>query len=311
MRVFVTGATGAIGRPLLPKLLEAGHQVTGMTRSEESAALLRERGAEAVVCDVFDEEGAHEAIGAASPEAVVHQLTALPDRIDFRDDTTYHGTNRLRTEGTRILLDAARAVNARRFVAQSIAFAYEPEGDPVKDEDAPLMLGGEGHFAEAVEAVHQLEQAVTGTEGLEGLVLRYGFFYGPGTYYAPDGSTAAEVRRRRLPIVGRGDGVFSFAHVDDAADATVAAVERGAPGVYNVVDDEPAPMREWLPVYAEALGAKPPRRVPKLLARLVAGNEAASFPTTLRGASNAKAKRELGWEPRHPSWRQGFREELG
>jgi nucleoside-diphosphate-sugar epimerase len=310
MRVFVAGATGAIGRPLVPKLLEAGHEVTGMTRSEESAAQLRERGAEAVVCDVFDEEGVREALGAASPEAVVHQLTALPDRFDLRDDTTYHGTNRLRTEGTRILLDAAGDANARRFVAQSIAFAYEPTGDRVKDEDAPLMLGAEGHFAEGVEAVDQLERAVTRAESLEGLVLRYGFFYGPSTYYAPDGSSAEDVRRRRLPIVGRGEGVFSFVHVDDAADATVAALERGAPGVYNVVDDEPAPMREWLPLYAEALRAKPPRRVPKLLARLVAGNEAVAFATTLRGASNAKAKRELGWEPRHPSWRQGFREDL-
>jgi 2-alkyl-3-oxoalkanoate reductase len=307
----VAGATGAIGRPLVPKLLEAGDEVTGMTRSEESAAQLRERGAEAVVCDVFHEEGVREAVGAASPEAVVHELTALPDRIDFRDDTTYHGTNRLRTEGTRILLDAARDAGARRFVAQSIAFGYEPTGDRVKDEDAPLTLGPGGHFAEGVEAIDQLERAVTGAEGLEGLVLRYGVFYGPGTYYASDGSSAEDVRRRRLPIVGRGEGVFSFIHVEDAADATVAAVEGGAPGVYNVVDDEPAPMREWLPLYAEALGAKPPRRVPKLLARLVAGNEAVAFATTLRGASNAKAKRELGWEPGHPSWRQGFREELG
>jgi nucleoside-diphosphate-sugar epimerase len=311
MRVFVAGAAGAIGRPLVPKLLQAGHEVTGMTRSEESAERLRERGAEAVVCDVFDEEGVREAIGAVSPEAVVHQLTALPDRMDFRDDTTYHGTNRLRTEGTRILLDAARAADARRFVAQSIAFAYKPAGDLVKDEEAPLLLGMEGHFAEGVEAVDQLERAVTGAEGLEGVVLRYGFFYGPGTHYASDGSTAEDVRRRRLPIVGRGGGMFSFVHVNDAADATVAAVERGVPGVYNVVDDEPAPMREWLPLYAEALGAKPPRRVPKLLARLVAGNQAVAFATALRGASNAKVKRELGWDPRHPSWRQGFREELG
>jgi 2-alkyl-3-oxoalkanoate reductase len=311
MRVFVAGATGAIGRPLVPKLLQAGHQVTGMTRSEESAARLRETGAEAVVCDVFDEESVREGMRSAAPEAVVHELTALPDRLDFRDSGTYEGTNRLRTEGTRILQMSARGAGASRFVAQSIAFAYAPTGEPVKDEDAPLMLGVPGHFAEGVEALAEMERAVTGAEGLEGLVLRYGFFYGPGTYYAPDGSSAEDVRRRRMPIVGGGEGVFSFIHVDDAADATVAAVERGAPGIYNVTDDDPAPMREWLPVYAEALGAKRPMRVPKLLARLVAGNAAAAFATTMRGASNAKAKSELGWQPRHPSWRQGFRETLG
>jgi 2-alkyl-3-oxoalkanoate reductase len=311
MRVFVAGATGAIGRPLVPKLLQAGHEMTGMTRSEESAARLGDAGAQAVVCDVFDEEGVRSAMASAAPEAVVHQLTALPDRLDFRDDTIYHGTNRLRTEGTRILLDAAGEVGARRFVAQSIAFAYAPEGDRVKEEEAPLLLDAPGLFAEGVKAVAQGEQAVTGAEGLEGLVLRYGFFYGPGTYYARDGSSAEDVRRRRMPIVGGGEGMFSFIHVDDAADATVAAVERGAPGIYNVVDDDPAPMREWVPVYAEALGAKRPLRVPKFLARLVAGQEAVVFATQLRGASNAKAKRELGWQPRHPSWRQGFAETLG
>jgi nucleoside-diphosphate-sugar epimerase len=311
MRVFVAGATGAIGRPLVPKLLQAGHGVTGMTRSEESATRLRETGADAVVCDVFDEEGVREAMRSAAPEAVVHQLTALPDRFDFRDETAYQETNRLRTEGTRILLDSAMAAGARRFVAQSIAFAYAPTGEPVKDENAPLMTGVSGHFAEGVVAVSEMEGAVTGAEGLEGLVLRYGFFYGPGTYYASDGSTAEDVRKRRMPVVGQGEGVFSFIHLGDAADATVAALERGAPGVYNVVDDDPAPMRDWLPVYAEALGAKPPLRVPKLLARLVAGKQAAAFATTLRGASNAKAKRELAWEPRHPSWREGFREALG
>jgi nucleoside-diphosphate-sugar epimerase len=310
MRVFLAGATGAIGRPLVPKLLQAGHEVTGMTRSEESATRLRETGADAVVCDVFDEGGVREAMRSAAPEAVVHQLTALPDRMDFRDETTYQETNRLRTEGTRILLDSALAAGGRRFIAQSIAFAYAPTGETVKDEEAPLMTGVSGHFGEGVEAVSEMEGAVTGAEGLEGLVLRYGFFYGPGTHYASDGSTAEDVRKRRMPVVGRGEGVFSFIHLDDAADATVAALERGAPGVYNVVDDEPAPMRDWLPVYAEALGAKPPLRVPKLLARLVAGKEAAAFATTLRGASNTKVKREFGWEPRHPSWRQGFRESL-
>jgi nucleoside-diphosphate-sugar epimerase len=257
---------------------------------------------------VFDEQALRAAMAQASPDAVIHQLTSLPEALDFRDPTTYEGTNRLRGEGTRILMDAARAAGAGRFVAQSIAFAYVPEGDWVKDEEAPLMTGAPAPFGDGVRTLAAMEDRVTEAGGV---VLRYGFFYGPGTYYAIDGSTAKEVRRRRYPIVGGGHGVFSYIHVDDAADATVAAVERGSPGVYNVVDDEPAPMSEWLPVYAEALGAKRPMRVPRFIARLVAGKEAVAFATTLRGASNAKAKRELGWEPRHPSWRQGFGESLG
>jgi nucleoside-diphosphate-sugar epimerase len=303
MRVFVAGATGAIGRPLLPKLIEAGHEVTGMTRSEQSAHRLRAAGASPLVADVFDEQRVRAGIAEARPEVVVHQLTALPDLINPRSARTYAETNRLRTEGTRILVDSAEAAGARRIVAQSIAFAYAPGGEPVKREEDPLALAGKGSFAEAVRAVAELEARVTESPRLEGLVLRYGFFYGPGTHYGRDGSQARMVRRRMIPLVGEGAGTFSFIHVDDAADATVAAVERGAPGVYNVVDDEPAPMREWLPVYAEALGARGPRRMPVWLARL---REGIAFATQLRGASNARARRELGWEPRHPSWRQGF-----
>jgi nucleoside-diphosphate-sugar epimerase len=311
MRVFVAGATGAIGRPLVPKLVEAGHEVSAMTRSPKRAAALRKAGARPAVADVFDEPQVQEAVAAASPEVIVHQLTALPSEgLDFRDPELYTETNRLRTEGTRILMDAGRASGARRFIAQSIAFAYAQEGDWVKDEDAPLVHDAAGHFAEVAGSLAELDQAVTGADDMEGLVLRYGFFYGPGTYYAPGGATARDVRRRRFPVVGKGDGVFSFVHVDDAADATVAAIKRGAPGVYNVVDDEPAPLRDWLPVFAEAIGARPPRRVPRWLARLSAGKEAVQFATSLRGASNAKAKRELGWRPRHPSWRQGFSEAL-
>jgi 2-alkyl-3-oxoalkanoate reductase len=306
----VAGATGAIGRPLVPKLIGAGHEVTGMTRSEERAATLREAGAAAVVLDVFDEEGVRTAMVAARPEVVVHQLTALPERIDPRDRSVYHATNRLRTEGTRILLDAARAARARRVVAQSIAFAYEAEGEMVKDEESPLMSDAPGPFGEGVRAVRDMEAMVLEAEGLEGLVLRYGFFYGPGTFYAEDGSMAGDVWRRRMPIVGRGTGTFSYVHVEDAADATLAAVERGAPGVYNIVDDEPAPLREWVPVYAGAIGAKPPWRIPAWLARLVAGKATTVMATQLRGASNEKAKRELGWTPAHPSWRQGFRDSL-
>jgi nucleoside-diphosphate-sugar epimerase len=239
---------------------------------------------------------------------VIHQLTALPDRFDFRDKDLYTATNRLRGEGTRILLDAAVAAGARRMVAQSIAFIYAPRGGWVKNEDDPTLDPGATGFAEAVETTLGMEQSVTGSSDLEGLVLRYGFFYGPDTAYGEAGYTVEDVRRRRFPVVGAGTGTFSFIHVDDAADATVAAVERGAPGVYNVTDDEPAAMKEWLPVFAEAFGAKKPLRVPVWIARLAAGKTAADFATSLRGASNEKAKRELGWQPRWASWREGFRD---
>jgi nucleoside-diphosphate-sugar epimerase len=309
MKVFLAGAGGAIGRPLLPRLIEAGHQVTGLSRSEERAEQIRAAGAQALVCDVFDAEALTRGVSAAAPEVVVHEMTSLPDRIDLRNPE-YGPNNRIRREGTSNLIAAAAAAGARRVVAQSIAFMYAPQGDMVKDEEAPLMSGLPGAFGESVEATVSCEQQVTGAEGMDGLVLRYGWFYGPGTYFAPDGSTAEDVRRRRYPIVGRGTGVSSFIHVDDAAAATVAAVERGDPGIYNVVDDEPAPMREWVPVYAEAIGAKPPRRIPAWLARLLAGKQLAAMATGLRGASNAKAKAGLGWEPSYASWRQGFREGL-
>jgi nucleoside-diphosphate-sugar epimerase len=310
MRVFVAGATGAIGRPLVPKLVASGHEVTGMTRSEKRAEGVRAAGARAVVCDVFDADAVRSAVVEARAEAVVHELTALPDRLDFRDKEAYSATNRLRTEGTRILLAAAREAGARRFVCQSIAFAYAPTGERVKSEEAPLMENLPGTFGEGVRAMAEMERQVLEAEGLEGLVLRYGFFYGPGSYYGEDGSTTRDVRRRRMPVVGRGTGMSSFVHLDDAADATVIAVERGAPGVYNIADDEPAPMRDWLPVFAEAAGAKRPLRVPVWLAKLVGGEGVGMYALSMRGASNAKAKRELGWRPAHPSWRRGFAESL-
>jgi nucleoside-diphosphate-sugar epimerase len=306
MKVFVAGATGAIGRPLVRQLVAAGHEVTGMTRREERAAEIREAGAEAVVCDVFDAERLREAVVAAAPEAVVHMLTALPPRFTARTDL--RPTDRVRTEGTRNLIAAARAAGARRIVAESVGFFYAPEGGWVKDEEAPLDMGAPGKFGPAVAALADLEQQVLGTEGLEGVVLRFGWFYGPGTYIGPGGSQAEEVRKRRYPIVGEGSATFSFIHVEDAAAAVVAALDRGAPGAYNVADDEPAPMREWLPAFAETLGAKPPRRVPPWLVRLAVGKAMARSATGTRGASNAKAKRELGWRPAHPSWRQGFPE---
>ena len=310
MRVFVAGASGAIGRPLIPKLIAAGHEVTGMTRSEAKAEDVRRAGASAAVVDVFDADAVRAAAREAGAEVVVHELTALPGRLDLRKEELYAATNRCRTEGTRNLLDAARAAGAHRFVSQSIAFAYRSDGARVKTEDDPLLEAAPGGFGSAIAALREMESSVLGAEGIEGLVLRYGFFYGPGTYYASDGSTVADLRRRRIPIVGKGTGVFSFIHVDDAADATVAAVERGAPGIYNVTDDEPAQMSEWVPGLAEAAGAKPPRRVPAWAARLIAGKTATSFALDLRGASNEKAKRELGWKPAHPSWRAGFAESL-
>jgi nucleoside-diphosphate-sugar epimerase len=307
MKVFVAGASGAMGRPLVRKLLAAGHEVTGMTRREDRAQEIREAGASAVVCDVFNAGALEAAVKEATPEVVVHQLTSLPLHLDYKaKDDPLAATNRVRSEGTRNLIAAAKVAGARRLVAESVAFLYAPEGDWVKDEEAPLFHGAPYPFGKAVEALADLERQVTGAEGIEGLVLRYGWLYGPGTYFARDGSQTAEAMKRRLPIVGKGTGTFSFVQVGDAAAATVAAVERGAPGVYNVADDEPATMREWVPAFAEAIGAKPPRRVPVWLARLIAGPAAASSATQLRGASNAKAKRELGWQPSYPSWRQGF-----
>lgn len=310
MKVFVAGASGVIGRPTVRRLVEAGHEVVGMTRREERAEEIRQAGAEAVVCDVFDTEALRRAVVAAEPEVVLHALTALPARFDPKSDYLA-ATNKVRTEGTRNLVAAAKAAGARRLVAESVAFFYEPEGSWVKDEEAPLFRDPPGRFAAACEALRTLEREVLEAGRPEGLVLRFGWFYGPGTYYDRGGTIAEETLKRRNPIIGKAEGTFSHVHIEDAAAAYVAAVEGGSPGVYNVVDDEPAPLHEWLPVYAETLGAKPPRRVPAWLARLVAGKDLVSAAVEMRGASNAKAKRELGWTPGHPSWRQGFAESLG
>jgi len=276
-----------------------------MTRREERAAAIREAGAEAVVCDVFDAEALREAVVAARPEVVLHALTALPPKFDPKSDYLA-ATNRVRIEGTRNLVAAAKVAGARRIIAESVAFFYEPEGDWVKGEEAPLFRDPPGRFAAACDALVSLESQVLEAGEPEGVVLRFGWFYGPGTYYDRGGSVAEETTKRRYPIIGHGEGRFSFVHIEDAAAAYVGALDHGSAGVYNVVDDEPAPLREWLPAYAEALGAKPPRRVPAWLARLVVGKDLVSTAVTMRGASNAKVKQELGWEPAHPSWRQGF-----
>jgi nucleoside-diphosphate-sugar epimerase len=308
MRIFVAGGTGVIGRRLVPMLVAHGHTVTAMTRSADNAPAIEAMGAEPAVSDVFDAERLAEAVGAARPEAIIHELTDLPKAMNPRKaETELAGNDRIRIEGTHNLVAAARAAGASGFVAQSIAFAYRNDGEGLKTEDDPLDLGAAWPWRRSVEALRDLEMATTGTPGLRGVALRYGFFYGPGTSFDPnDGSTAEMVRKRRYPIVGSGGGVFSFVHIDDAARATVLAVEGGASGVFNVVDDEPAPLRDVLPVYAETIGAKPPRRVPAFIARLLAGKQAVALATELRGVSNAKAKRELGWEPRYPTWRTGF-----
>jgi 2-alkyl-3-oxoalkanoate reductase len=313
MRIFVAGATGALGRRLVPQLVAGGHEVTGMTRSPGKAGWLRAAGAEPVVADALDRDDVLRVVAAARPEVVVHQLTDLAAMTNFRRfDAGFAATNRLRTEGTDHLLAAARAAGARRLVAQSFAgWPFARVGGPVKTEDDPLDPDPPAELRRTLDAIRHLEAAVAQAEGIEGLVLRYGGFYGPGTSAGEGGYVLEDLRRRRFPIVGAGTGVWSFVHIDDAAAATVAAVERGTPGIYQIVDDDPAPVAEWLPVLAEAAGARPPRRVPVWAARLLGGEHGVVLMTEVRGASNAKAKRELGWRPAWPSWRQGFRTGLG
>jgi 2-alkyl-3-oxoalkanoate reductase len=313
MRMFVAGATGALGRRLVPLLVAGGHQVTAMTRRVGKTMELYAAGAEPVVADALDRDAVLAAVTAARPEAVVHQLTDLAGVTSFRRfDQGFAATNRLRTEGTDHLLEAARTAGATRFVAQSFAgWPFARVGGPVKTEDDPLDPDPPAELRRTLDAIRYLESAVLEAEGLEGVVLRYGGFYGPGTSAGEGGYMLDDLRRRRFPVIGAGTGVWSFVHVDDAATATLAALERGAPGIYQIVDDDPAPVSAWLPALAAAAGARPPRRVPAWLARLLAGEHAVVLMTEGRGASNAKAKRELGWRPAHPSWRQGFRTGLG
>jgi nucleoside-diphosphate-sugar epimerase len=307
MRVFVAGATGAIGMQLVPRLVAAGHEVHAMTRSESKQAMLDELGAVPVVADALDPDQVAEAVGRARPEVIVHQLTAIGSLDPRHFDRDFALTNRLRTEGTDYLLSAGQAVGVRRFVAQSYgAWWYVRTGGPVKREEDPLDPTPAREMRESLAAIRHLEEAVLGARWTEGIVLRYGAFYGPGTSMAPDGEQSELVRRRKFPLVGDGGGVWSYVHIADAAEATVAAVEHGSRGVYNIVDDDPAPVAAWLPALAQALGAKKPMRVPRFVGRLFAGEVGVVMMTDARGASNAKAKRELGWRPAHPSWRQGF-----
>ena len=301
MRIFVTGASGALGSRLVPQLIEAGHEVIGTHNTPANAELLRGLGAKALRVDLLDARAVREAVLESKPDAIVHEATALANlKWSRKFDEVFTRTNELRTKGTDALLAAAWEVGARRFVAQSFAsYRNAREGGPVKTEDDPLDPRPPANAQESFAAMTYLENAVT---DFGGIALRYGVFYG-----AANDGLIEPVRKRQYPIIGDGGGFTSWIHLEDAAAATVLALEQDGPAIYNIVDDEPAPVREWLPVYAQALGAKPPRRFPTWLARLVAGEAAVVMGTEARGASNAKAKRELGWTPRYPSWRKGFR----
>jgi nucleoside-diphosphate-sugar epimerase len=318
VRVFLAGATGVIGRRLLPQLLAGGHQVTGMTRSVAKLGELRAAGAEAVCADAFDAEALKLAVAEARPDAVIHQLTSIPARIDPRKMERDFATNdRLRSEGTANLLAAANAAGVKRLIVQSVAFFYAPgPRGTVHVESDPLLLPEQAMkpAKRSTEALASLERQMLDAGGT---VLRYGYFYGPGSAISRDGSTTAEVARGRLPIVGSGAGVWSFIHIDDAASATIAALDAAEstdatkPRVFNIVDDEPARVSEWIPALADALGARRPRKVPAWLARPLAGSYGVAIMTEAQGASNALAKRQLAWTPRHASWREGFRSALG
>ena len=313
MKVFVAGSTGAIGRALVPQLIENGHEVVALVRNDRKAQALLAVGAKVVLADALNKEELTAAIRKAEPEVIIHQLTALAHAGNFkRLDDEFVLTNRFRTEVTDTLLEAARLVGTHRFIAQSFCgWPFAREGGPVKTEQDPLDPNPPTSFAKTLAAIRYLEDTVRKTVDLQAFALRYGLFYGPGTGIAKDGPVAELVRKRMLPIVGNGAGIWSFIHIHDAARATVAAISNGSPGIYNVVDNEPAPVTTWLPALADAVGAKPPYRVPAWLGKLAIGDGGVSMMTQIRGGSNAKAKRELGWEPTYQTWRRGFVEGLG
>jgi nucleoside-diphosphate-sugar epimerase len=301
MRVFVAGATGAIGRHLIPRLLEAGHEVTALARTPEKARVLQDQGVEAALADAFDPEGVRDAVVTARPEVLIHQLTALPHRLNPRKYAeATEPTSRLREQTAPYFLAAAREAGVRRVIFQSISFIVAPQGAPVVDETAPLSDDP------ITKATATMERYVTSAEALEGVVLRYGFLYGAGTWYAPDGFMAELARKRQLAVIGSGEGRSSFIHVDDAAAATVLALDHGKPGIYNITDDEPVPQRAWVPELARLIGARKPLHLPAWLVRLMVGRYFVLMGTQLRGNANAKARAELGFEPRFPHWREGF-----
>jgi len=312
MKVFVAGGTGAIGKQLVPQLVAAGHQVVATTRSATGAEAVQDLGGEPAIADGLDERGMVEAVKRAGPEVVIHEMTALAGKPDLRHfDRMFAKTNELRTKGTDNLIRAARETGARRLIVQSYSgWPNVREGGAVKTEEDPLDPDPPKWMRESMAAFRHIERTVPTAQGLEGVVLRYGGLYGPDTGVMS--SEALELfGKRQFPIVGDGGGVWSFVHVADAASATIAALDHGAPGIYNVVDDDPAPARAWIPYLAEVIGAKPPRRVPAWLGRLLAGEVPVTMMTSIRGSSNEKAKRELGWQPRFPSWREGFAAEGG
>jgi len=309
MRILVAGASGAIGRRLTPKLVQAGHTVAGMTRTSSKADLVRATGADPVIVDALDTAAVTAAIQDLRPDVIVHELTAIPARLDLRNyDREFALTNRLRSEGTDNLIAGALQAGVRRFIAQSFApLVYLRQGSSVKTEDDPMDSDPPSALRATLKTIEHLEAATLGIRGIPGIVLRYGAFYGPGTSFGEGGFGLEDLRRRKIPVVGNGAGVWSFIHIDDAAEATLAAVERGDPGIYNVVDDDPAPVSEWLPALAAAIKAPAPRHVPAFIARLAVGEHGVIMMTEIRGSSNIKAKRELLWKPQWSSWREGFR----
>jgi nucleoside-diphosphate-sugar epimerase len=312
MRVFLAGAAGAVGRRLIPALVQAGHSVFGLTRSEKKADAIRANGAQPVIGDALDRDAVMKAVQQATPHAIIHQLTAISQKMDMRHfDREFALTNRLRSEGTDYLIAAGLKVGVRRFVAQSYAgWPYQRTGGPVKTEDDPLDPNPPKPFRRSLEAIQHLESTVLGTPAMEGLVLRYGGFYGPGNAVGEGGMVLEMLRKRMFPVIDGGTAVWSFIHIDDVAKATLAALERGAPGVYNITDDEPARVSQWLPELALATGAKPPFHIPAWLGRLLIGEAGIVMMMHARGASNAKAKRELSWNLIWPTWREGFRRGL-
>jgi len=312
MRIFLAGATGAIGKRLLPMLVAAGHHVTGTTRTRAKSDSIRSAGAQAEVVDALNKRSVMDAVERTKPDVMIHELTAIPAELNLkRFDEDFALTNLLRTEGTDHLLAAARRVGCRRFIAQSFApLTYERNGSWVKNEEDALLSSAEPEVRKTLEAIFHLESAVLDETAMEGFALRYGWFYGPGTSLGRGGGQLEEIGKRRIPIVGKGTGHWSFVHIDDAASATLATVTASSPGVYNICDDEPAPVSTWLPYLANSIGAKPPRHIPRWLGQLAIGDYGGALMNEIRGASNQKAKSHLRWRLKWPSWRQGFRDGL-